>query len=220
VTRAALIAGASGLVGSHCLRLLLADDAYERIVALVRRGLPVSHPKLVQREIDFDLLADLGNVPRAHDVFCCLGTTMQQAGSKDAFRRVDLDYVRELALAAQRQHAAQFLLVSSLGADPASRVFYSRVKGEAEAAVRGIRFDAIHVFRPSLLLGHRAKSRLGERLATPVARAVAPLLAGPLRRYRPISAETVARAMVAAARRAEPGIHVYPSDRIEALACS
>lgn len=216
--RAALIAGATGLVGSHCLRLLLADDRYERVTAFVRRGLAVSHPKLVQREIAFDLLADLGNVPRVHDVFCCLGTTMKKAGSRDAFRRVDLDYVRDLAHVANRHHAAQFLLVSSLGADPRSRVFYNRVKGEAEEAVQQVRFDAVHIFRPSLLLGHRTESRPAERLGSVVARALAPMLAGPLRRYRPIGAETVARAMIATARRADPGIHVYASDRIEALA--
>ena len=216
--RAALIAGATGLVGSHCLRLLLADGAYERVTAFVRRGLAVSHPKLVQREIDFDLLADLGNVPRVHDVFCCLGTTMKKAGTQEAFRRVDLDFVVELARVAGRHRAAQFLLVSSLGAHPGSRVFYSRVKGQAEEAVKRVGFDAVHIFQPSLLLGHRAERRVGERLATVAARALVPLLAGPLRRYRPIGAETVARAMIAVARRAERGVHTYPSDQIEALA--
>jgi uncharacterized protein YbjT (DUF2867 family) len=215
--RTALLAGATGLVGRHLLRLLLDDRAYERVTAVVRRGLPVSHKKLVQREIDFDLLADLGNVPRVHDVFCCLGTTMRKAGSEDAFRRVDLGYVRELARVAHRHRAAQFLLVSAIGADPASRIFYNRVKGEAEDAIRQVAFEGVHVFRPSFLVGQRAEFRPRERIGIAAFRMVSPLMVGPLRQYRPIQAETVARAMVRVARDGGKGVHVYLSDRIQAL---
>jgi uncharacterized protein YbjT (DUF2867 family) len=217
VPRTALLVGASGLVGGRLLHVLLDDPAYERVMALVRRGLPVRHKKLVQREIAFDLLADLGNVPRAHVVFCCLGTTMKKAGSRAAFSRVDLDYVRELARLASAAGAAQFLLVSALGADPRSRVFYNRVKGEAEEAVKQTRFDGIHIFRPSLLVGNRPVPRPAERIVVGVARILAPILVGALRKYRPIAAETVARAMVSVAHEARKGVHVYPSDRIQTL---
>jgi len=120
--RSALVAGASGLVGSHVLRLLLAEPAYERVTALVRRELPQRHPNLVQRVVDFDRLAELGDFPRVDDVFCCLGSTIRRAGSQEAFRRVDFTYVHALARVASRHRAARFLLVSSLGAAPGSRV--------------------------------------------------------------------------------------------------
>ncbi|HXF96412.1 MAG TPA: oxidoreductase [Gemmatimonadales bacterium] len=213
----ALLAGATGLVGGHLLRLLLEHPRYERVTALVRRGLPVSHRKLLQREVSFDQLAELGSVPRADDVFCCLGTTMSKAGSREAFRRVDYTYVVELARLASEQHARQFLLVSALGADPASRVFYQRVKGEAEEAVRHLRFSAVHIFRPSLLVGRRNEFRPAERVGIAVARLISPVLVGSLRRYRPIDAATVARAMIRVALDGSRGVHVFGSDRIQEL---
>jgi len=217
VSRTALVAGASGLVGSHVLRLLLAEPAYERVTAVVRRELPQRHPKLAQRVVDFDRLAELGDFPRVDDVFCCLGSTIRRAGSQEAFRRVDFTYVHELARVASRYRAARFLLVSSLGADPHSRVFYSRVKGEVEEAVRRVAFESVHVFRPSLLTGERAEHRLGERVGIVVAAIVSPLMIGPLRPYRAISAETVARAMIRVALKGQRGAHVYRSDEIARL---
>jgi uncharacterized protein YbjT (DUF2867 family) len=215
--KTAVVAGATGLVGGHLLRLLLAEPAYERVTVLVRRGLPVRHHKLVQREIDFNLLAELGTVPRVHDVFCCLGTTIKKAGSRQAFSRVDFEYVRDLARAARSQGAAQFLLVSALSANPRSRVFYSRVKGEAEEAVKALGFPGVHVFQPSLLLGERAEFRAGERVAAVVGRLARPLLVGPLRPYRPIPAAAVARAMILVALENARGVHVYRSDHIARL---
>src|SRR6059036_1620725 len=117
-SRAALVAGASGLVGSHVLRLLLEDPAYARVTVLARRELPLAHKKLDQRVVGFDRLAQIADFPRVHDVFCCLGTTMKQAGSPDAFRKVDCTYVVELARVAVRHRASQFLVVTALGADP------------------------------------------------------------------------------------------------------
>ena len=217
--KTALVAGPSGLVGGHLLHTLLEHPAYTRVTALVRRGLPVSHPKLVQREINFDLLAEPGVLARAEqaDVFCCLGTTRKKAGSREAFRRVDYDYVRLLASAAHREGARQFLLVSASGAAAGSRVFYSRVKGEAEGAARDVPFRSVHIFRPSLLLGARAEFRAAERAIIIVARFLAPLMMGPLRPYRPIHAATVARAMVLVALKDQRGVHVYRSDVIERL---
>jgi uncharacterized protein YbjT (DUF2867 family) len=216
--RTALLAGATGLVGSHCLELLLHDDAYGQVTVLGRRKLGTTHRKLVQRVVDFDRLAELGDVPRVDDVFCCLGTTMKQAGSEEAFRRVDFTYVYELARLASRHRAGQFLLVSALGANRQSRVFYNRVKGEVEEAVRKLPFDGVHIFRPSLLLGDRRESRPGERLAILAGRALGFVFVGPLGKYRPIAARAVAAAMVRIAKEAARGVHVYESDRIRALA--
>jgi uncharacterized protein YbjT (DUF2867 family) len=216
--RTALLAGATGLVGGHCLELLLHDDAYGQVTVLGRRELGTTHRKLVQRVVDFDRLAEFGDIPRVDDVFCCLGTTMRQAGSEEAFRRVDFTYVYELARLASRHRAGQFLLVSALGANRQSRVFYNRVKGEVEEAVRKLPFDGVHIFRPSLLLGDRRESRPGERLAILAGRALGFVFVGPLGRYRPIAARAVAAAMVRIAKEAARGVHVYESDRIRALA--
>lgn len=215
--RTALVAGASGLVGGHVLRRLLEDPAYERVTVLGRRELPVAHRKLTQRVVDFDRLAQLGDFPRVHDVFCCLGTTIKQAGSQEAFQKVDFSYVVELGRVAVRHRAPQFLVVTALGADARSRVFYNRVKGAVEDAVRRLQFDGIQIFRPSLLLGARAGSRPAERVAMLLSPLVAWAFVGPLARYRPIAAEAVARAMVRVAREAPRGAHVYESDQIRRL---
>ena len=216
-SRTALVAGGSGLVGGHVLRQLLEDPDYDRVTALTRRPLALTHKKLVQRVVDFDRLAEVGDFPRVHDVFCCLGTTIKQAGSQEAFRKVDLAYVVELGRMAVRHRASQFLVVTAVGADPRSRVFYNRVKGEAEEAVRRLQFDAIQIFRPSLLLGSRAQSRPAESISRVLSPLVAWAFLGPLARYRPIKAATVARAMVRIAREAPRGAHVYESDAIRRL---
>ena len=213
-TRTALVAGASGLVGAQVLRLLLEDPTYTRVTVLARRELPLSHKKLEQRIASFDRLAQIADFPRVHDVFCCLGTTMKQAGSPDAFRKVDFTYVVELARVAVRHRASQFLVVTAVGADPQSRILYSRVKGEAEEALRRLQFESIQIFRPSLLVGARAQGRPAERVAGLLSLLVAWAFVGPLSRYRPIKAEAVARAMVRVARDAPRGTHLYESKEI------
>jgi len=214
--RTALLAGATGLVGSHCLSQLLSDPACGRVVAVVRRPLPLSDPKLDARVVEFDRLA-AADLPPVDDVYCALGTTIRRAGSRDAFRRVDHDYVVALARRAAERGAPRFMLVSAIGADARSRVFYSRVKGETERDVAAVTFDAVHLLRPSFLVGERSEHRPGERLMIGLFSGVAPLLVGPLRRYRPIAAAVVARAMRVVARHADRGTHVHESDRIAEL---
>ena len=216
-TRKALIAGASGLVGGYCLRLLLESDIYEQVTAFVRREIPVSNPKLVQRVIDFNRIARLSTFPRVDDVFCSLGTTIKTAGSQDAFYKVDFTYVHELARLASLSRSRQFLLVSSQGANPKSGIFYTRVKGEIEEAVKKLAFEGLYIFRPSLLVGQRSESRPGEAAMNTLLSAVSFALVGPAARYRPIKAETVASAMVRVARQGYRGTHVFESDRIREL---
>jgi len=220
MSRIALVAGASGLVGGHLLQLLLADAAYARVITLARRQLDARHAKLDQRVLDLGALDAVSDPPHVDDAFCCVGTTIKKAGSQEAFRRVDYDYVLAFARAGQRAGARQFLLVTALGADPASRIFYSRVKGEVEVAVRQLPYQGIQIFRPSFLMGDRAEVRLAERIGVPVARALAPLLVGPLRRYRPIDAVDVARAMLQIAKEAPRGPNVFEYDGIIAAARS
>jgi len=218
VGRTALVAGATGLVGSHVLALLLADAHWSRVVTVGRRTTAQQNTKLEQSELDLGAIETANNLPHVDDVFCCLGTTIKQAGSQQAFRLVDHAFVVGLARAGQRAGATQFLLVSAIGADPESRVFYSRVKGETEAAIRPLPYQAIQIFRPSLLLGERAEFRLGERIAMLGAPVLPALLFGRLRRYRPIQAATVARAMVTIAHEAPRGPNVFEYDAMRASA--
>lgn len=213
--RTALLAGATGLVGAHVLDLLLEDPAWERVTVLVRRPLSRQHPGLRQEVVDFDRLEEHAALFDAQDVFCALGTTIRAAGSQEAFRRVDLEYPRRLAELAARGGAEHFLLVSALGADPGSRVFYNRTKGEAEAAVRSFPLRGMAILRPSLLLGERREFRPGEVVVKYASFLLRPLLVGPLRKYRPIHARTVARAMVRLAREGMRGVRVLESDEIE-----
>lgn len=217
-TRSALLLGATGLVGGHVLRLLLADDMYSRVIALGRRPLALAHAKLNEHTVNFDKLDEHVALFQADDVFCCLGTTIKQAGSQEAFRYVDFTYVVESAKLACAQGTKQFLLVSSLGADVRSSVFYSRVKGEVEAAVSELAFDGIQIFRPSLLLGERATVRAGEKFAEKIVGLFSFAFVGPLKKYRPIEAHTVAAAMVNVAKQHPRGVNIYESDRIKSLA--
>ncbi|TXK49011.1 oxidoreductase [Pontibacter qinzhouensis] len=216
-TRTALIAGASGLVGGHCLHLLLDSDRYDQVISVGRRDLPIIHPKLDQKVLDFDQLQKHKSDLAADDVFCCLGTTIRKAGSKDAFQKVDYQYVVQLAELALSKAASQFLVVSAMGADANSLFFYNRVKGKMEKEVSGMGYDSVHIFRPSLLLGEREEQRTGEELASKVMRPLSNLLIGPLEKYKPIQGETVAKAMLHAAAQDKKGVHIYPSDDIEEL---
>ena len=218
MSRTALLLGASGLIGGHCLDLLLTDNNYAQVTILVRKPLPQSHPKLTQRSVNFDRLTEAADAFRMQDVFCCLRTTIKTAGSQEAFRKVDFTYPVESARLAMQQSAAQFLLVSALGANAKSSVFYSRTKGEVEAAIAASDLSSVQIFRPSLLLGQRAEVRSGEVIAEKISRALSLLLLGPLRKYRPIEARAVAAAMIAVAKQQPAGIHFYESDRIAQIA--
>ncbi|MCB2379931.1 NAD(P)H-binding protein [Hymenobacter sp. BT635] len=214
--KTALIAGASGLIGSQLLPLLLASDRYAKVIAVGRRPLPMVHPKLEQRVLDLDQLEQHRMALIADDVFCCLGTTMRQAGSKEAFYKVDYLYVVKLAAVTATNFAAQFIVVSAMGADAGSRIYYNHVKGEMEEAVRQTQFRAIHIFRPSLLLGDRSEKRTGEQIGAVLLQVLNPLLIGPLRKYRAVQASSVARAMLRAAEDDGGGILVHLSDEIAA----
>ena len=213
-SRTALVAGATGLTGKHLLEFLLADERYASVCALVRKATLQAHPKLSEHVIDFE---SLGKLPKADDAFCCLGTTIKKAGSQAAFRKVDFDYVINFAAAAKAAGAKRFLVVSALGANAKSSVFYNRVKGEMENALKAMNFESLHIFRPSFLLGERAEARVGERLGIAVFSALAPLMIGPARKIRPVEAKAVARAMVLAANGGVLGVEVIESDEIIGL---
>ena len=215
--RTALIAGATGLVGSLCLKQLLDDPAYTEVVAIARRPIPESHPKLTQKIVDFENLSQLTPIP-ADDAFCALGTTIKKAGSQEAFRRIDAGYAKSFAEFSLAGGAREFALVSSIGANPGSGNFYLRTKGELEAAVSALPFKSVHIFRPSFLLGARPERRPAEEIAIALFQVLQYAFVGPLTPYRPILASTVAAAMIAAAKRADPGRHIYSFKEMQSLA--
>ncbi|HLA64686.1 MAG TPA: NAD-dependent epimerase/dehydratase family protein [Rhodothermales bacterium] len=216
--RTALLLGATGLVGGHLLDRLAADGRWGRVVTLGRRPMEAVGARHEHHVVDFERLADSADAFRADDVFCALGTTIRQAGSQTAFRRVDLDYPFLAAQMARHGGARQFLLVSALSADANSRIFYSRIKGQLEVLVGEVGFDSVGLFRPSFIVGERAEKRSGEGVASGVLTVLRPVLVGPLRKLRPNPADTIAQAMVAVAARPRPGVHVYSADRLEGLA--
>jgi uncharacterized protein YbjT (DUF2867 family) len=214
------VVGATGLVGGHATRLLLEDQRVGLVRVLARRAPALAadeaaSARLELRVIDFD-------APSADDfagldaLACCLGTTRAQAGSAEAFRRVDFGYVVASARLARAGGATRLAVVSALGADARSSVFYNRVKGEADEAVSALGYTSVHVLRPSLLLGARAQTRLGERVGAVVLGAAAPMLVGPLAPYRAIEGEVVARALVRWLADPTPGVFVHRSDAIAA----
>jgi len=220
MSKSALVLGASGLVGGHCLDLLLADPTYAQVRVLVRSPLPHQNAKLQQHLCDFTQLEKYADLIRAQEVFCCLGTTIKKAGSQAAFRQVDFEYPRAGAELAVRNGAEQFLLVTALGASARSSIFYNQVKGELEVAMQKLPFRALHIFRPSLLLGRRGEFRRGEKIGEVLMKPLSFLLRGSWRKYRPIFARAVATAMVNVAKMNLAGYHIYESDRMQELAMS
>ena len=214
MSKTALLAGATGLIGSQLLPLLLATERYSKVIIVGRTALPLAHPKLTQVVTNLDKLQDVRLQLIADDVFCCLGTTLRQAGSKEAFYKVDFLYVVTLAALTASNFASQFMVISSLGANAESRWYYNRVKGQMEESVRQMTFRAIHIFRPSLLLGPRVQPRLGEQLSAVMLGVLRPLLRGPLLKYRPVQAATVAAAMLRAAEDDGGGLRVHLSNEI------
>lgn len=217
MARTAVLVGATGLVGRHTLSRLATDDRWTRVVTLTRRPLEPVSSTHAPHVVDFDALADASGWFACDDLFCALGTTMKQAGSQEAFRRVDFEYVVQSAELAHAGGARQVLLVSAYGASASSRVFYNRVKGEAEDAIQRIGFTSVQILRPSLLTGHRREKRAGEQIGETVLNVVSPLLIGPLRPLRPTPADAVARTLVRVGAEAEPGVHTYDPVAIRQL---
>ena len=213
--QSAIILGATGLVGRELLHLLLYSDEFSQIVSLARRGLPDSHPKLQQELADFDNLSEYASHFAADVIFICLGSTIARAKSNAAFRKVDYDYVIEASRMAAEQGAGHLLVVSALGANPRSSIFYNQVKGDMELAVSLQPVPRISIFRPSLLSGARTESRRGERLGLWFAKLVSPLLKGKLLKYRHIPGAVVAGAMLhMAVTRDDTGVRIFQSDEI------
>jgi uncharacterized protein YbjT (DUF2867 family) len=214
----ALVAGATGLVGGFLLKTLLEAPDYTRVYALTRRPFAKEHPKLANRVVMFDRMAEQLKGLVAQDAFCCIGTTIAEAGSQEAFRAADVDAVLLFARAARAAQATRFVVVSSVGASSNSKKFYLRTKGEMEEAVTDLGFISVDILQPSLLLGPRNALRPLEIAGRILAPLINPLLTGTRESLRAIPAETVARAMLGASRRGARGTYRYTHGAICQLA--
>ncbi|MGE5679413.1 MAG: oxidoreductase [Bacillota bacterium] len=212
-----LLLGATGLVGQECLKLLRDDNYYSRIIALTRK--PVSddlvNDRIENQVINYDRLDDYKDYFKVDHIICALGSTMAQAGSRDNFYKVDFTYPYEAAKIGLNSGAEHFLLVSALGADEHSRVFYNRVKGELELGLKKLGYKSLSIFRPSLLLGKRREFRLGEEAGKVISNifsfAIPP-------KYKPVEATDLAMAIVKISKTNYPGIRIVESDAIRSIA--
>lgn len=208
--RSALVIGATGLVGAKVVAKLLSSDKYAHVKVLARKPYPSSHSKLESIVFDFD--HPDSSLIQADDVFCCLGTTMKKAGSKEAFYKVDFTYPSEVAKLALANGAKRFAIITAMGADRTSMFYYNRVKGEMEESLRSMGYETLLIFRPSLLVGERSETRFGERAGEWIAKLFRFMI--PVK-YRAINADKVAEAMVSITSSNVKGTLVYESDLMQ-----
>ncbi|MDB5023096.1 MAG: NAD-dependent epimerase/dehydratase family protein [Mucilaginibacter sp.] len=218
MSKKAIIAGASGLIGSTLLNILLLKPGYDEILILVRKELPVEHKKLVQLVIDFEKLDEHVAAITGHAVFCCLGSTKKKTPDLGDYRKIDHDYPLKLAQLAKQNRVEQYHLVSAIGANRTSSNFYAKMKGETEADVQNMGLKCLHIYQPSLITGDRKEYRPTERIATLLMKIIDPLLVGGLKKYRSIPAQTVALAMFNQSLKNAEGVFIHPSDKIKRLA--
>ncbi|MEB0261677.1 MULTISPECIES: NAD(P)H-binding protein [unclassified Mucilaginibacter] len=210
----AIIAGASGLIGSNLLNILLEAAEYSEVLVLVRKELPLKHKKLVQLVINFDDLGKFADTITGHAIFSCLGTTKSQAPDKEQYRKIDYAYPLQLAQLAKQNGVEQFHVVTAIGADKNSPVFYTKLKGELEDALQRLGLKTLRIYQPSMLMGERERSHWLENLATGLFKIIDPLLIGGLKKYRSIKGSTVAYVMFKKSLESATGTFIYTSDKI------
>lgn len=209
-----MIFGASGMVGNELLHLLISHPAYDSIVSLARREIDFEHPKLKQIKVDFENLDSHQSHFANQDVYCCLGTTIKKAKSKEDFRKIDFSYVTKIASLAAKNNVENFAVISSLGVTDKPKGLYLKTKAEMEAVVKKFNFKRCFILRPSLLLGNRKEKRTGEQLAKILIQLFSPLLFGRLKKYRGVNGQKVAKKMIELMLQNEKGIFIIESDVI------
>ncbi|MFM9837492.1 MAG: NAD(P)H-binding protein [Cyclobacteriaceae bacterium] len=212
MAKVALLVGTTGLIGSQLLDLLLESNDYEKVIALSRKPLDKTHPNLNNLVCELNQLQNHATELKADDVFCCLGTTMKKAKTKEAFRAVDYDAPLAMAKIAKENGAKKYLIISALGANKDSSIFYNKVKGEVEEAIAQIGFDSFHIFQPSLLTGPRKEQRTGEEAAQVFYKIFGFLIP---KKYASIESIKVARAMMALAKEERKGRVVHSSSELQ-----
>ncbi|RTY87867.1 oxidoreductase [Flavobacterium sp. RSP15] len=210
--KTALVIGSTGLIGSQLLNLLLDSNDYLKVITFVKRDTGIKHKKLTQHLIDFDKPETYKHLVIGDDFFCTIGTTIKKAGNKEAFRKVDFEYPRQFATIALYNKVNQYLIVSSLGADANSGNFYLKTKGEIQNFLKDCNFKSAVVVQPSLLLGNRAEFRFGEIVGAFFMKSLSFLFLGNLKKYKPIEAKTVAKALLKIAQTNNIGFKIYESD--------
>ncbi len=206
-----LLAGATGLVGGHLLDYLLSNDEITQIHAIGRRDIRIENHKFVSHVVDFDKLSGDESYFNVDTVFCCLGTTIKKAGSKQAFKKVDLEYPLKLARLTQNAGASCFSIITAIGSDPDSRFFYNRVKGNVEYELKNMKFERLHIHRPAGIMGERKENRPGESFFNGLLGALSFVLFGPLRKIRPVEAKMIAKVMLDKTLDPEKGLRIVSS---------
>jgi uncharacterized protein YbjT (DUF2867 family) len=213
----AIIAGASGAIGNSLLFLLLENKDFAEVLVVVRKELRIQHPKLKQLVINFDQIGDYASEISGDVVFCCLGTTKSKTPDQQRYRIIDYQYPLDIAGIAVKNGTDSFHLISSIGADKNSSVFYTKTKGEVENDLQAFPFRSIHIYRPSLLDATRKDKRFMETSINLLMQIVNPILIAGLRKYRSIKVENVAKVMVDLSLENKPGIFIHESDEIQKL---
>lgn len=216
----AIIAGASGAVGKELLNFLLESSLFDEVLVLLRTPLKIKHPKLHSLVFDFDKEEEYLLLPSAEQVFCCLGTTIKKAGSQENFKKVDYLYPYLLAKYTQQNNTKVFHVVTALGADAKSAIFYNKVKGELQEALIKLQFPRLYIYQPSLLLSNREESRPGEKIASIIMQAGSFLFVGFLKKYKAIHVKEVAKAILHVAQSNSIKSKIILSDEIQSLADS
>lgn len=214
----AIIAGATGLIGSKLLNILLANDEYSHVVSLVRKETGIAHHKLDEVVVNFDQLDKHEKEINGHAFFCCTGTTKKKTPDLDKYFEIEHDYPLKLAQLALKNGVNQYHFVSSIGADKDSSAYYTRFKGQTEHDLQQLHFKTLHIYRPSILTGDRNEHRPTEKIATVIMKLIDPLLIGSLKKYRSIPAQTVAEAMYNESLKNDEGVFIHPSDNIKQIA--
>ena len=204
-----IIAGSTGLIGGNVIKVL--SNKKQSAIALTRRSIPNLPPNITEMIIEFDTFEKNGSLPSCNNVFICLGTTIKTAGSKENFRKVDIDYCLSIARKAKESGAETLSLVSSIGANSSSKNFYLKTKGELEEAVQELGFLTVNIFRPSFLVGERSEKRLAEKIAIKLAKILDLFLIGSASKYRSVKAESLAKTMVSKVD-SKPGVNYFYSD--------
>ncbi|WP_354427022.1 MULTISPECIES: NAD(P)H-binding protein [unclassified Mucilaginibacter] len=213
----AIIAGASGLIGSNLLNILLEAAEYTEVLVLVRHELPIQHKKLVQLLINFDDLDKHAVAITGHVVFSCLGTTKAETPDKDMYRKIDHDYPLLLAKLAYQNGVNQFHVVTAIGADATSAMTYVKLKGELEDDLKKVNMKSLYIYQPSMLIGKREKSRFPEKILFALFKVIDPILIGGLKKYRSVKGTTVAHAMYKKSLESTVGTFIYTSDKIHTI---
>lgn len=203
--RSALLLGATGLTGGLLLDLLLASPEYAKVIIYVRKPTGLNHPKLIEQIANYETI---DSTVEADDVFCCLGTTIKIAKTKEAFEKVDLHYPLKIASLQHKAGSKQFLVMSAMGASASSSIFYSRTKGLMEEGLTKIGLESLYIFRPSFIVGDRKEERIGEKIGIVIFKILSPLMIGPLKIYRPVKSADIALNMIKYALKNEKGKQV------------